>query len=144
MHELRSVIEELTDPVDAGFVREFQESTIAQPVPAAFLERIVAESRKLPARVWQAYLREMMEADVPTQAGTIEVPTLVLWGDQDAYCIRGDQDALLAAIPDSRLVAYEGAGHCAHWERPAQAAAEIVAFATRQQQRARGLASRAS
>jgi pimeloyl-ACP methyl ester carboxylesterase len=128
--ELRDVSEELSDPVDPGFVREFQESTIAEPVPAAFLDRIVAESRKLPARVWQAWLQEMVEAAVPTETGTIEAPTLILWGDQDTYAVRGDQDALLAAIPGSRLVIYEGGGHCPHWERPAQAADDIVAFAS--------------
>lgn len=142
MHDLRSVIDELTDPVDPGFVREFQESTIAEPVPASFLDRIVAESRKLPARVWQAWLRETMDAPVPIETGTIEAPTLILWGDQDAMALRAAQDALVAAIPGSRLVVYEGGGHCPHWERPAAATKEIVAFA--QQHRARGLASRAS
>ena len=140
--ELGAVVEELTDPVDPAFVREFQESTIVEPVPAAFFERIVAESRKLPARVWQAYMRQIMDAAVPTEDGTIGAPTLILWGDQDVYCTRAHQDALLEAIPESRLVIYEGTGHCPHWERPAHAAEEIAAFA--QQQRARGLASRAS
>ncbi len=142
MAELREVIEELTDPVDPGFVREFQESTIAEPVPAAFIERIVTESRKLPLRVWQRWIAEMMDAPVPAETGTIEAPTLILWGDQDAMALRAAQDALVAAIPGSRLVIYEGASHSPHWERPAAAAKEIVAFA--QQHRARGLASRAS
>ena len=93
-------------------MREFQESTVSEPVPAAFLERIVAESLKLPARVWQAWLREMTEAEVPSAAGTIGAPTLVLWGDRDAYCPRASQDALVAAIPGAQLVAYEGVGHC--------------------------------
>jgi non-heme chloroperoxidase len=41
-------------------VRAFQESTVAQPIPAGFLEAIVAESRKLPARVWKAYLQGIL------------------------------------------------------------------------------------
>jgi pimeloyl-ACP methyl ester carboxylesterase len=129
--ELLAVVDELTDPVDPAFVREFQESTIAEPVPPAFLDRIVAESRKLPARVWQTWLREMIDAEPPSAAGTIDAPTLILWGDRDDYCPRASQDALLAAIPGARLVAYEGAGHCPHWERPAEAAQEIAAFAFR-------------
>ena len=142
LQALRSEIDELTEPVDPAFVREFQESTIAEPVPAAFIERVVAESRKLPARVWRTWLAEMMDAPVPIETGTIEAPTIILWGDQDAYCTRAGQEALRAAIPGSRLVTYEGGGHCPHWERPGKAATEIVAFA--QQHRARGLASRAS
>jgi hypothetical protein len=60
-------------------VRGFQESCVAQPLPGGYLDAIVAESLKLPARVWQRYLREMIAADVPTEAGTIEAPTLILW-----------------------------------------------------------------
>lgn len=131
MHELRSVTAELTDPVDPGFVREFQESTIAEPVPAAFVDRVVAESRKLPARVWKTWLDDMMAAEVPTETGVIEAPTLILWGDQDEYAVRADQDALLGTIPNARLVIYEGGGHCPHWERPAQAAEDMMAFVQR-------------
>jgi non-heme chloroperoxidase len=130
VRELLAVVDELTDPVDVGFVREFQQSTISEPVPSEFFERIVAESRKLPAWVWRAWLRGMTEAAVPTETGTIDLPTLILWGDQDVYCPRSEQHALSAAIPGSRLVTYEGVGHCPHWERAAQTAEEIVAFAT--------------
>ena len=84
-----------------------------------------------------------MAAAAPTEAGTIDAPTLILWGDQDEYAVRAEQDALAGRDPRSpRLVIYEGAGHCPHWERPLQATEDILAFV--QQQRARGLASRAS
>jgi pimeloyl-ACP methyl ester carboxylesterase len=55
-------------------------------------------------------------------------PTLILWGDRDGLCSRGDQEALLAAIAGSRLVVYEGAGHGLHWEEPERFAADLVAF----------------
>jgi non-heme chloroperoxidase len=136
--ELSHVVSELTDPVDPEFVRAFQESTVAQPLPAGFLEEtIVAESRKLPARVWKTYLRDILEADVPTETGTIDAPTLILWGDQDAFCPRSDQDALLAAIPGAQLAVYHGTGHCPHWEQPQRTAADLVAFARRVEPAAR-------
>jgi pimeloyl-ACP methyl ester carboxylesterase len=40
-----------------------------------------------------------------------------------------DEDALLAAIPGSRLTVYETAGHALHWEEPARFAADLAAFA---------------
>jgi non-heme chloroperoxidase len=126
--ELREAVEQLSDPVDPDFVREFQESCVARPVPAEFMDAIVAGSRRVPARVWRDYLGGVLEADVPTESGTIDAPTLILWGDQDAFCPRSDQDALLAAIPRSRQSTYRGTGHCPHWEEPERAAAEIVAF----------------
>ena len=127
--EFAEAVSQLTDPIDPDFVREFQESTLTRPVPADFFERIVAESRKLPARVWRSYLGSYVEAEVPTESGVITAPTLIMWGDGDLYCRREDQDTLVEAIPAARLSVYEGTGHCPHWEEPARTAAEIVAFA---------------
>lgn len=129
--ELREVIAQLGDPVDVAFVREFQESCVAQPVAADFMDAVVANSAGMPARIWKAYLDGILAADVPTESGTIAVPTLLLWGDRDVFCRRSDQDALLAAIPGARLSIYHGVGHCPHWERPEQAAADVAEFAAR-------------
>ena len=69
--ELRETTSQLTDPVDPEFVREFQESCVAQPVPAAFIDAIVADSCQVPARVWKDYLDGLLEAEVPTERGMI-------------------------------------------------------------------------
>jgi pimeloyl-ACP methyl ester carboxylesterase len=129
--ELREVVAQLSDPVDVAFVREFQESCVAQPVAAAFMDAIVANSAIMPARIWRACLDGLLAADVPSESGTIAVPTLILWGDRDGFCPRSDQDALLAAIPEARLRTYRGAGHCPHWEQPERAAADVAEFAAR-------------
>lgn len=123
-----SVVSTLTDPIDPDFVREFQESTLAQPVPPEFLETIVRESLKLPARVWQATLLEgLLEPDFSEQLATIEAPTLLLCGNQDALT-RDGQEALTAAIPNSRRMMYAGAGHGLHWEEPERFAADLAGF----------------
>jgi pimeloyl-ACP methyl ester carboxylesterase len=126
--ELSEAVSNLTDPVDPSFVREFQMSTLAQPVSRAFLDTIVRESLKLPARVWRAALKGLLEADFSRDLGRIEAPTLIVWGDQDALFPRSDQDTLAAAIPGSRLVVYPGAGHALHWENPRRFAADLTAF----------------
>jgi pimeloyl-ACP methyl ester carboxylesterase len=123
-----SVVSQLANPIDPGFVREFQESTLAQPVPQAFLDTIVQESLKVPARAWRATFEGFLEDDFAGKLDRIKAPTLILWGDQDALCSRGDQDALLAGITGSRLVVYEGAGHGLHWEEPERFAADLVVF----------------
>ena len=127
--EFRDAVAQLTDPVDRGFAREFQEGCVSQPVPAEFMEAIISGSCELPARVWKDYLEAIIDAEAPTESGTILAPTLILWGDQDGFCPRSDQDALLAAIPQATLEVYHGTGHCPHWEQPTRAAAEISAFA---------------
>lgn len=126
--ELGDVISTLTDPIDPDFVREFQKSCLAQPVPPAFFDTIVQESLKVPARVWRAALEAHLEADYLDELGRIKVPTLIIWGDQDAIHPRSEQDTLAAAIGGAQLVVYSGAGHALHWEEPERFAADLVAF----------------
>jgi pimeloyl-ACP methyl ester carboxylesterase len=119
----------LADPVDPSFVREFQESTLARSVPQDFFDTVVRESLKVPARVWRAALAAQMAEDATAELGAIAVPTLLLWGDRDAFATRREQEALAAAIPRARLVVYAGAGHAPHWEEPARISADLARFA---------------
>jgi pimeloyl-ACP methyl ester carboxylesterase len=54
------------------------------PVPPEFFERIVAESLKLPPRLWRLAIDSLVEHDDTQQLARIEAPTLLLWGDRDA------------------------------------------------------------
>lgn len=119
----------LADPVDPGFVHEFQAATVARPVPEGLLDVAVTESLKVPARVWRAALAGLIEDDTDRQLHRIAAPTLLIWGERDALVPRADQDALLAGIRGARLVTHAGGGHAPHWEDPARVAAEIAEFA---------------
>jgi pimeloyl-ACP methyl ester carboxylesterase len=46
------------------------------------------------------------------------VPTLVVWGDEDALSSREEQDLMLSAAVDADLVVVSGAGHLANVEDP--------------------------
>jgi pimeloyl-ACP methyl ester carboxylesterase len=120
----------LNDPIDRSFIVDFQESTLARPVPPSWLETVVEESAKVPARVWKATFAEFVVADFSGELPKITAPTLVVWGEQDSVVPRADQDALVAAIPNARLRIYEGAGHGFHWEDPARFASHLVSFIT--------------
>jgi non-heme chloroperoxidase len=124
-----SAVSTLADPVDAAFVLDFQKSTLARPVPEGFLETVVRESLKVPARVWRATFADFLEADFSKELNTIKAPTSIVWGDQDAYFPRSDQMALHAAIPHSRFVVYPGGGHAFHWEEAARFASDLARFA---------------
>ena len=56
VRELADAIGALRDPVSREFVREFQAGCVHHPIPADVFDAIVAESLKLPARVWQAVI----------------------------------------------------------------------------------------
>ena len=125
--ELRSIVAEFTDPLDEAFVREFQASTLAAPVPAELFETLVAESLRIPAETWRSTVAGM-RADHSQAPTGVTVPTLLIWGDRDSLASRDQQDRLLAAIPGSRLEVYPAAGHSPNWEQPARVAADVVAF----------------
>ena len=119
----------LEDPISPEFVREFLESTTHHPVPEEFLSRLVSESLKVPARVWRDYLEGVVLAvDDTSRLGEIEVPTLILWGEQDAFLEREEQQRRAAAIPRARLKVYPDTGHLVHWERPAWVVRDLEAF----------------
>jgi non-heme chloroperoxidase len=118
---LREEVQALDDPVPPEFVREFQESTIYHLVPQEFLDTAISESLKLPARVWRDYMEEAalsIDHDYVVELSEINVPTLILWGEQDALFPREEQERLAAAIPDATLKVYPDTGHAVHWERP--------------------------
>jgi non-heme chloroperoxidase len=118
---LREEVRTLEDPVPPEFVREFQESTIYHPVPREFLDTAISESLKLPAHVWGDYLEQAglsIDHDYVVELRKINVPTLILWGEQDALFPREEQERLAAAIPGATLKIYPESGHAVHWERP--------------------------
>lgn len=126
----RTVVEPLRDPIDPAFAAEWQRSTLAQPVPEAFFDTVVAETLKVPAGVWRAGFAGLLEDDFSAELHRIAAPTLVVWGDRDSFSPRADQDRLLGTIRGSRLASYAGAGHALHWEEPERFARDVADFAT--------------
>jgi pimeloyl-ACP methyl ester carboxylesterase len=124
----RDGVHALVDPVDAQFVRAFQLDTVARPIDAAFIDLVVAESLKLPARVWRAAFDGFMGDAITPELPRIDAPTLLLHGARDIFAPEDDQAALLETIAGARLVRYADAGHALHWEEPARFAADVAAF----------------
>ena len=124
-----STLVSLSDPVDPAMVREFQISTLAHPVSAEFLDMVVTESLRVPARVWRDTFSEFLRTpDFSGELSSLAAPALIVWGERDAYALRPDQDALRKTIPSSRLITYPDGGHAFHWEHPDRFATDLVEF----------------
>jgi pimeloyl-ACP methyl ester carboxylesterase len=108
----------LTDPVDPRFIRLFQLSTIHRPVPPEFLEQVVRESQKLPARVWKSVLAGMLEPSWMDGLERISCPTLLIGGEQDAPFPAAVQRELARRISGARIHLWPDIGHTPHWEGP--------------------------
>ena len=127
VEELRTIVAGFVDPMDEAFVREFQASTLAAPVPEELFETIVAESMRAPAAVWRATVAGM-RADRNHGPSGITAPTLLIWGDQDGLALRNQQERLLTELSDARLEVYRDSGHSPNWEQPARVADDIAEF----------------
>lgn len=128
VHELSRVIDGFGEEIPASFVEEFQRSTIHLPVPDAFLADVIAASHGVPARVWREAFRALVTWDDRDRLAALRLPTVLIWGENDAIFSLGDQEELLRGIPGSYLVSYPETGHAPHWERPREFAQDLLAF----------------
>jgi non-heme chloroperoxidase len=126
--ELQTAVRALEDPVPARFARELQGAAAHVPLPEAFFERLIAESLKVPARVWRSALEGLFAFDDMAELGRIAAPTLLVWGEWDRWLPREEEDQLAVAIPRARVVVYPATGHSPNWERPERVAADLDAF----------------
>lgn len=124
-----TAVSKLDDPIDPGFAREFQVSTIAREIPPELLETYVRESVQVPAHVWRAAFKGFLETpDFSSELRGFNRPALIVWGDRDAFAVKEQQEKLGQVLPNARLLVYEGTGHALHWEQPDRFAADLLEF----------------
>jgi pimeloyl-ACP methyl ester carboxylesterase len=118
----------LHDPIAPEVVRDFVAGTLAQHVPKDFVDLMVEESLRVPARVWRETFASLLDFDDSTDLAALRIPTLVVWGDEDAIVDRETTQALVGSIRSASLLTFEAVGHTPHWEVPDQFAQGVVSF----------------
>ncbi|MFP4300930.1 MAG: alpha/beta fold hydrolase [Spirochaetaceae bacterium] len=73
-------------------------------------------------------LEAFAEANLCERVSRIEVPTLLVAGDQDPYLNRDILDRTVAALPQGELALYEGAGHSLLRSRQDEVDGRILSF----------------
>jgi pimeloyl-ACP methyl ester carboxylesterase len=69
-----------------------------------------------------------VRSDLGTIAAALHIPTLVLWGEQDALVPVEVGQRLTELIPGARLHVLPGAGHQPQWEAPDAFHAAVLPF----------------
>lgn len=99
----------------------------SEPAP-----EVVAEMDRIMADVRPESMRHTFEAiaacDLSGLLPRIEVPVLLVWGEQDARSPLRVAHEFEAATPDSRLVVIPGAGHMSNLEQPEAFNAAVLEF----------------
>ncbi|MCK4687306.1 MAG: alpha/beta hydrolase [Candidatus Lokiarchaeota archaeon] len=126
--EFQEFVGTLEGPIDRKLVYEFQSSTLLNPVLDEFLEKVVSESMKVPARVWQEALAGLSKVDHKDQLHKINAPTLIIWGDHDDFFTQEEQETLKNRISNSTFKLYPDVGHGLHWEKPQEIVNDIEKF----------------
>ena len=71
---------------------------------------------------------QVLATDLGDRLGSITAPTLVVWGARDRLLPPDFGRRVAAAIPGSRFVSIEDAGHSPMWEQPAGFQRTVAAF----------------
>ncbi|MFC7882655.1 alpha/beta fold hydrolase [Streptomyces sp. NPDC057376] len=129
------VFEALPPSLHGALVAEYVASASGPGLHPAVLERLV--------RPWlgeagqPAFYRQIAQADqrhtdeIQDRYATIGVPTLVCWGEDDAWIPVAKGRELAAAVPGARLEPIAGAGHLVQEDAPAELTAALLAFLRR-------------
>jgi pimeloyl-ACP methyl ester carboxylesterase len=108
--------------------REFAAEMFAGPVPAEIADELVQVMSEFHPAGLRAMAHAFAEADLRDVLPTIEVPTLLLFGDGDTRAPVSLAEMLHSKIPGSRLVLLSGVGHQSNIEAPERFNGEVRAF----------------
>jgi 3-oxoadipate enol-lactonase len=91
---------------------------IAQPADQAVRTEVVETMARIDPAAYRIGAEAVWLADQRKRAQAIDVPTLILVGDQDLVTPPELSSELLDLIPDARMQVIAGAGHLGNLEKP--------------------------
>jgi pimeloyl-ACP methyl ester carboxylesterase len=124
---LRQALEFADLPPDQ-LVRALVPTLFSGSASAEMVDEFAANMSEFHPAGLRTMARAFAEADLRDVLPRIDVPTLLLYGDQDVRAPLNVAEDLHAAIPDSRLVVLQGVGHVSSVESAGRFNAEVRAF----------------
>lgn len=113
----------------AAVVEEQVVVNLGPAAPTELVERWVEMAERVgPAGFVRQLLAQTTRPDSRPTLATVDVPTLVVSGSEDAVCPPALQAELGAGIPGAVHVTVNGGGHMAPLDHPAEVAAHLVTW----------------
>jgi pimeloyl-ACP methyl ester carboxylesterase len=126
-HRLGQVMK-LADLPPKRFAGEVVPTMLSDTAPADVAERFAADVAEFHPSGLKTMARAFAEANLRDVLPSIEVPTLLVYGDRDVRAPLEVARDLHASIPRSKLVVLDGVGHVSSVEAPERFNAEVRAF----------------
>ena len=125
---LRGELNGFNGVVPYRFIKEFQDSTVFNPLPEEFMKKVNSESEQLSLNTWRQLLEGMLADDSTVALADLKMPVLVLWGEKDTFFPESDQKKLVETLDTKFARSYPATGHALHWEKPAEVVKDITSF----------------
>ncbi len=107
----------------------FLDQNTAEPLDAGAQSMALADLRRTSPTAWRAWLETGSRIDATAEVATLDLPVLVLAGEDDADLGAAAQPGLLASVyPRARFVPLADTGHLIPLERDTEAAEAISRF----------------
>jgi non-heme chloroperoxidase len=124
-------LEGLVDTIQSdhpGFAKEIIPTMFATPPAADSLDEMFAVTMMTPTSVATAIVSDFFESDLRDVVHEIDVPTLLLYGEQSMIYPSAVGSWMNRQIPNSELVLFSDSGHCPFWEEYDTFNGEIASF----------------
>jgi len=110
------------------FVRSMIPSMFSDTAPAEIIDGFADIMAEVHPAGFRTMVRSLAEADLRDVLPRIDVPTLLLYGDEDVRAPRTVGEDLHSAIPGSKLIVIPGVGHMSSVEAGERFNAEVRGF----------------
>ena len=90
---------------------------LADQLQSWYTDQYGSEDYKQTSGIMRQTFVNVVNHDLAETATNVQLPTLLLWGDQDQDTPLWQGQLLEELIPDAGLVVYEGAGHYSYLDR---------------------------
>jgi pimeloyl-ACP methyl ester carboxylesterase len=110
------------------FIRDLNETLFTESVPTELVEEVSAIAADYHPAGLRAMANAFADADLRDMLGTIDIPTLLIYGDADKRSPLPVGEALHAQILGSKFVVIPGPGHMVSMEAPERFNEEVRSF----------------
>jgi pimeloyl-ACP methyl ester carboxylesterase len=128
MDAYRTMPNHLFEAIVAAHLREATSPKMDDGAWETYLSQWRGEEGKLAFLRKEEALRELDTAELEPRLGEVEVPVLVVWGEEDAWLNPSQADQLHEAIENSRLRKIPGVGHFVPEDAPAELVKVLADF----------------